>query len=165
MNCALWDKNGKADLYLTKELACSSILRPTNKDEIVETRAVFTSRADTILLVPETAPRHPEVVKIDVQGGELAVLEGFGDVLREVVCIETEVSFVQSYEQQPLMENIMQFLMRQGFGLIDVRVFGVRSTRAALQANAFFVRREVHTPRQAAVERVFSSVNRLSLAV
>jgi hypothetical protein len=34
---------------------------------------------------------HPEIVKLDVRGYELAVLEGFGNFLSSVTCIETEV--------------------------------------------------------------------------
>src|SRR5262249_18706347 len=147
----------------TREPGQSSLLRPLNAQEIVETQAVSITRADT-LLTPLERHRHPEIVKIDTQGGELAVLKGFGDFLSDVTCIETEVSFRKTYEEQPLIENVMEFLTPHGFGLIDLQIFGVRSTRAAIHANAFFVQREVHNQRQAAVERVFRSVNRISQA-
>jgi FkbM family methyltransferase len=162
-NCALWDKDGSATLYLTREPGCSSLLRPLNPLEIVDRQTVATTRADTLLMGAELG-RHPEIVKLDVQGGELAVLEGFGDFLNSVACIETEVSLQEIYEEQPLIESITEFLMHNGFGLIDLRVFGVRSTRAALQANAFFVRQELQNKRQAAVERIFRSINGISLA-
>jgi FkbM family methyltransferase len=162
-NCALSDKDGHSTLYLTKEPGCSSLLRPLGQLEIVDTQTVPTARADT-LLKSAACGCHPEIVKLDVQGCELAVLEGFGDLLANVVCLETEVSFRKMYEKQPLIEGITDFLMDNGFGLVDLRVFGVRSTRAALQANAFFVRRELRNKREAAVERVFNSSNRISLA-
>ena len=63
-----------------------------------------------------------------------------------------------------LIESVTEFLMQNGFGLVDIRVFGVRATRGALQANAFFVRRELKNERQAAVERVFRSVNGIAFA-
>jgi hypothetical protein len=65
-------------------------------------------------------------------------LEGFGDFLTGVACIEAEVSFRKTYEEQPLIENVTEFLMHRGFGLIDLQIFGVRSTRAAIEGNAFF---------------------------
>jgi hypothetical protein len=117
---------------------------------------VSIARADTLLTAIER-DRHPEIAKIDVQGGELAVLEGFGDFLTG----EAEVSFRKTYEEQPLIENVTEFLMHRGFELIDLQIFGVRSTRAAIQGNAFFVRRELHNQRHAAVDRVFRSVNRI----
>jgi FkbM family methyltransferase len=163
-NCALSDKDGQATLYLTREPGCSSLLRPLGLLEIVvDTQTVPTTRADTLLKSAACAC-NPEIVKLDVQGYELAVLEGFGDLLDSVVCLETEVSLRKLYEKQPLIESVTEFLMDNGFGLIDLRVFGVRSTRAALQANAFFVRRELRSEREMAVERVFNSLNRISLA-
>src|SRR5262249_46937245 len=161
-NYALSDKDGYATLYLTREPGCSSLLRPLGLLEIVDTQTVPTTRADT-LLKSAACGWNPEIVKLDVQGCELAVLEGFGELLDSVVCLETEVSLRKIYEKQPLIESVTEFLMDNGFGLIDLRVFGVRSTRAALQANAFFVRRELRSEREAAVERVFNSLNRISL--
>jgi FkbM family methyltransferase len=161
--CALSDKDGAATLYLTRDPACSSLLRPVNPLDIVRAETVPIARADTLL---RTAQRehHPEILKIDVQGSELAVLDGFGRFLNSVICIESEVSFRKTYERQYLIESVTAFLMRNGFGLVDIRLFGVRATRAALQANAFFVRRELGSERQVAVERVFRTVNRISLA-
>jgi FkbM family methyltransferase len=162
-NCALFDKDGSATLYLTRDPGSSSLLRPVDPLEIVGTETVPTARADT-LLVDMERQHYPEIVKIDVQGSELAVLEGFGKFLNSIICIESEVSFRKSYDRQCLIESVTEFLMQNGFGLIDIRVFGVRAARGALEANAFFVRRELKNERQVAVERVFRSVNRIALA-
>jgi FkbM family methyltransferase len=162
-NCALLDKDGTATLYITRDPSCSSLLRPVDPLEIVATETIPIARADTLLADVERQS-YPEILKIDVQGSELAVLEGFGKLLNNVICIESEVSFRNVYERQCLVESVTEFLMQNGFGLIDMRVFGVRSTRGALQANAFFVRRELKNERQLAVERVFRSVNRIALA-
>jgi FkbM family methyltransferase len=165
-NCALSDEDGNATLYLAREPGCSSLLRPGDllDIEIVDTQTVPVMRADTLLAASDPG-RHPEMLKLDVQGGELAVLKGFGDFLDGVTCIETEVSLRKIYEEQPLIEAVTEFLMDNGFGLVDLRVFGVRSSRAAVQANAFFVRQELQRERERAVERVFRSINRISLVV
>jgi len=160
--CALWDKDGEATLYLTGDPGRSSLLRPLKPIEIVRMTTVPTARADTLLKTEYEY--YPEIIKADVQGGELAVLKGFGKQLNCIVCIELEVSFQKTYEGQFLIESVTDFLVQNGFGLIDIRVFGVRSTRNAIQANAFYVRRELQNERQAAVERVFRCVNRIPLA-
>jgi len=161
--CALLDKDGTATLYLTRDPGSSSLLRPIDPLEIVATETVPTARADTLLMDIERQ-RYPEIMKIDVQGSELAVLKGFGKFLNNVICIEAEVSFLKLYDRQSLIESVTEFLMQNGFGLIDIRIFGVRATRGALQANAFFVRRELENEREVAVERVFKSVNRIAFA-
>jgi len=162
-DCALSDKVGSATLYLTRDLGCLSLLRPINQRDVEKRENISTQRADTLLIGAERE-LHPEIVKIDVQGGELAVLKGFGDLLESVTCIETEVSFRKTYENQPLVECVTEFLMDHGFGLIDLRVFGVRSTRAAVQANAFFARQKLQSERQVVAERVFRTANKISLA-
>ena len=162
-NCALFDKDGDGTLYLTRDPGSSSLLRPVDPLEIVATETVPIARADTLLADIERQ-RYPEIVKIDVQGSELAVLEGFGKFLNNVICIESEVSFRNVYDRQCLIESVTEFLMQNGFGLVDIRVFGVRATRGALQANAFFVRRQLKNERQVAVERVFRSVNGIAFA-
>ena len=47
-----------------------------------------------------------DFLKMDVQGGELAVIEGAQKALGAVSVIETEVEFVPLYEQQPLFADI-----------------------------------------------------------
>jgi FkbM family methyltransferase len=162
-NCALWDKDGEATLYLTGDPGCSSLLRPVKPLEMVGMKTIPTARADTLLTKAEPE-YYPEILKADVQGGELTMLKGFGKHLNRIVCIELEVSFQKAYEGQFLIESVTDFLLQNGFGLIDIRVFGVRSTRSAPAANAFYVRRELENERQVAVERVFRCVNRISLA-
>ena len=101
----------------------------------------------------------PDVVKIDIQGGELEALKGFGSLLDKVVCVELEVSLMSIYEGQPLFGEIFDFMTDKGFGLFDVQVFGVAGPRNAIQSNAFFCRREMTGPRQKAIEYIFRCTN------
>jgi FkbM family methyltransferase len=159
-NYALSNNNGEATLYVTREPGGSSLLKPINTQEIAKTVIVPTIRADMLNFEDQI---RPEILKLDIQGSELAALEGFGSLLDHVVCIEAEVSFHRMYEAQPLSDDITRFLMGRGFGLFDLKVFGVRSTRAAHHANAFYIRQKLTTDRETAVERVFRSLNRITL--
>ncbi len=152
---------GDATLYLTNEPGGSSLLKPINSGDVVRTKTVSTIRAD--MLNTEKAIR-PEVVKLDIQGSELAALRGFGELLADVVCLEIEVSFARTYESQPLCDDIAAFLMTRGFGLFDIQVFGVRSTRGAMHANAFYIRRDLRGRRDIEVDRVFRALNGIVLA-
>ncbi|MFT5197421.1 MAG: FkbM family methyltransferase [Planctomycetota bacterium] len=69
-----------------------------------------TQRLDDI---PEAA--GSDYMKIDVQGGELAVFEGGGDVLQGMSVVHTEVQFVPFYREQPLFAELDQALRRAGF--------------------------------------------------
>jgi hypothetical protein len=80
---------------------------------------------------------HPEIVKLEVMNWRYWRVSAISSV-----ALPASKPRCWIYEEQPLM-SITEFLMHNGFGLIDLRVFGVRFIRAALQANAFFVRQEL----------------------
>lgn len=56
-----------------------------------------------------------DFLKIDIQGGELAVFRGGAAKLAGAVAIQTEVSFMTLYRQQPTLGEVDIELRRQGF--------------------------------------------------
>ena len=56
-----------------------------------------------------------DLLKIDIQGGELAVFENARQALAEAVLVQTEVSFFPTYDGQPSFGEIDICLRRQGF--------------------------------------------------
>jgi len=59
----------------------------------------------------------PDLLKLDVQGYELAVLEGATDCLAQARYVLSEVSFREYYAGQPLFHDLAAFLARHGFRL------------------------------------------------
>jgi FkbM family methyltransferase len=59
-----------------------------------------------------------DVVWMDLQGAELLALEGFGDKIKDVSIIHTEVEMNPMYENQCLFEDVMNFL-KDDFIMID----------------------------------------------
>lgn len=56
-----------------------------------------------------------DLLKIDIQGGELRVFENGRRKLEHAVAIQTEISFVPLYEGQPVFGDVDLELRRQGF--------------------------------------------------
>mmetsp|Transcript_58502 Transcript_58502/g.161856 ORF Transcript_58502/g.161856 Transcript_58502/m.161856 type:complete len:332 (-) Transcript_58502:238-1233(-) len=56
-----------------------------------------------------------EFLKLDVQGYELAVLQGASESLKKVLVIHTEVEFVEMYKDQPLFAEVDRCLRERGF--------------------------------------------------
>ena len=64
----------------------------------------------------------PALMKLDTQGTELEILSSLLDAqLEELLCVETEVEFLELYQGQPTFGDVDGFMREQGFRLLDLR--------------------------------------------
>ncbi len=61
-----------------------------------------------------------DFLKLNVQGGELEILQGAGPVLDNVLGILVEMAFVESYSKRPMFADIDRFLSKSGFTFFDL---------------------------------------------
>jgi hypothetical protein len=61
-----------------------------------------------------------DFVKLNVQGGEIAILKGMGPMLAAVQGILVEVAFVESYDDRPFFSDVDIFLRNAGFTFFDL---------------------------------------------
>lgn len=92
----------------TKALQVFALLKETA--EIKEKIPFVTHKLDEVSEI-----EHLDFMKIDVQGGELAVFQNGRKKLSQTVVIQTEVSFVNLYKNQPSLGDIDRELRMQGF--------------------------------------------------
>ncbi len=78
----------------------------------VVTQEVSTTRLDDLADVPPL-----DLLKIDIQGGELLVLEHATQKLAQAVCVIPEVRFLQFYADEPMFGGIDAALRQMGFML------------------------------------------------
>lgn len=78
--------------------------------EIVDKVPLKTKRLDDISEI-----EHLDFLKIDIQGGELKVFQGGAAKLSQSVAIQTEVSFVPLYKDQPCLGDIDLEMRLQGY--------------------------------------------------
>lgn len=76
-----------------------------------------------------------DYIKIDIQGAELAVFSNAKRLLKGVSIIQTEVSFVELYKNQPLFADVDSFLREQGFQFIKFTGFGTRALKPIVMYN------------------------------
>lgn len=67
--------------------------------------------------IPRDELPRPDVLKMDIQGGELDVLEHGRDTLSAAVAVIPEVRFAQMYENEPMWAEVDLELRDQGFVL------------------------------------------------
>jgi hypothetical protein len=68
----------------------------------------------------EAGVHQIDFLKLNVQGGELEILNGAGTVLGGMLGILVEVAFVESYLARPMFIDIDAFLRRAGFTFFDL---------------------------------------------
>jgi FkbM family methyltransferase len=144
---ALGASSGEFDLHISKREDSSSLLPigrlqqqifPGTRE--VGTQRVRVDRLDSII-TPKELDR-PLLLKIDVQGYELALLTGAEGLLSDVDGIYVELSFVQLYDSQPLAFEIVEWLAKRCFRLEGVYNVTTGPDGTAVQADFFFRRTE-----------------------
>jgi FkbM family methyltransferase len=106
----------------TQDPMCSSLYVPDERyPELFQNLEVMKLKAvrqiDTVSLnqfAKEYNIGAVDFIKIDIQGAELEVFQGGTEVLKDVLCIISEVEFLPLYKDQPLFGEVEAFLGRQG---------------------------------------------------
>jgi len=83
------------------------------------------------------------LLKIDVQGFELQVLQGAAELLDKIEFIYVECSFMELYRDQFLASDIISFLFARGFRLNGVHNTSVNKRGIAVQADFLFANKKL----------------------
>jgi FkbM family methyltransferase len=152
--CAVSDKDGCAEMDVLNWHYSSSLL-PVKRDvaevdKIVDldVRERIQVRVQKIDDVMAGVPWHSEIVdllKVDVQGGELAVFRGAQDTLRRTRMIWTEVSFRPMYEGAASFSDIHSFMYQSGFVLLWISPGFRGAGGELLEGDALFAKYDWHT--------------------
>lgn len=115
---ALSDYEGEALFHITPaNIGVSSLLEPTDvpwaSDNSFHTVKVQTDRLENILR--RAGIDRVDLVWMDVQGGELAALQGLGDIIHNVDFIQCEAAQLAYYKGHPLRPELEKFLEEHNF--------------------------------------------------
>lgn len=119
---ALAAEDGELDFRVNVQDVTSSALEPSALVERYHRARVAVRER---IRVPAArlgcaVPARIDVLKLDLQGFELAALRGLGDRLAEVRAILTEVELAPLYDGQPLFADVDAFLRAAGFRLFHL---------------------------------------------
>jgi len=85
-----------------------------------------------------------DLLKVDVQGGELSVFRGAADTLRRTKLVWTEVCFRQIYEGSALFGDIHAFMSNAGLILSGISQGFRGEGGELLEGDALFGNRNLH---------------------
>ena len=115
----------------------SSLLKSYTGDAWGEPDSVAQMALNDLVVLYKT--KEPYLLKLDIQGGELAALEGAYEMLPKTPVIITEVNFVRWQSAMPLFDRVASLLFQCGYLLYDLTDEGRRRDGSLRQANAIFV--------------------------
>ena len=111
---ALGNKEGKFDFWLNNLSAASSLLdAESQREKLFETtkrKEKITISLKKFMDLTEIKIQRPFYLKIDVEGAEKMVLEGFGNLIKNVDILQLEYNFKKLYKNQTELKDIMKYV-------------------------------------------------------
>lgn len=122
--CAVGPTAGEADIHVSKRMDSSSLLPISHSQveffpgtEEVGVRKISIQRLTDIVEMKDLSRRT--LLKIDVQGYELGVLQSAAPLLPLISWVYVEVSYVPLYDGQELADQIVTYLEGNDFKLVQ----------------------------------------------
>lgn len=139
---ALSDSDGKVAFRITEDQYSSSLLEQTDRLATVPEQVVAVQSTALDTWAANRTIRRPALLKLDVEGNELAALRGAQKLLEQIDYVELETIFAELRKGQPEFRDILNFLHDRGFVLVDIYP-GVLdpATGFSVWADAVFARR------------------------
>jgi len=145
VECAATDHAGTVDFEVNQMEETSSLLkihRDLPEHASLPLANTNTLRVEARTLDAIAAPLGEiDVLKIDVQGAELLVLQGGQATIARTRFMWIEVSFKQLYENSPTFIDVYEACDRAGFGLGDMQAAFRGPAGEMLQADVLFLRK------------------------
>lgn len=122
---ALSDKNDTELFYISERPTKPGIASQAGslhapKERLSKSPLIFprTMMVNTITLptwVEQNNITHIDLLWLDTQGHELAILQAAEQLLPHIRTILAEVSFIESYHNQPLYNDVIRWMSQHGF--------------------------------------------------
>ncbi|MDQ3728656.1 MAG: FkbM family methyltransferase [Actinomycetota bacterium] len=143
---ALGSTNTPAHFHVSEKGDSSSLLPITDRQVETfpgtgEVGQIVVNRARLDEIIAPQALARPSLLKIDVQGYELEVLQGTEHVIHLIDDVFVECSFEELYAGQPLADEVVCYLRAKGFELAGVFSVARDEAGRCLQADFHFRRR------------------------
>jgi len=142
VQAAVSDENGSQTLYVTARTTMNSLKRISRKYQEHQTVVPQEVRTVTLDSFCETeGVTHIDVLKLDIQGGELLALRGAAGLLAAHVVdvIYSEVLFTTQYEQQTEVFQLHGYLHKLGYQVFGFYGQRINSSHILQHANAIFI--------------------------
>lgn len=135
-NVALADRDGELEIEVRDDIQGSTFFEEVGPRDVLRRETVTVRRFDTLI----GAFERPALAKIDVQGSEMAVLQGMGKRISELDAIVVETSTLATIKGGPEFYDLITYMKSRGFVVFDILGTARRPLDGALaQLDMLFV--------------------------
>lgn len=136
-NCAMGDIDAMQTIFVRKSIDESTLFEEIGKADVRDEYEVPIRRFDSLIADFD----RPALVKIDVQGAELAVIRGMGERILEVDAFIIETSTIATIKSGPEFSELFSLMREKGHVVFDIAGLRRRPLDGALaQMDVVFVR-------------------------
>lgn len=148
LNIAISNKTGTANFHVNASNVTNSLLPATNTGisyfpEKLNLQRIIQVPAKTLDDWSKEASIHEiQILKMDVQGAELLVLESATELLlNSIQIVFSEVQFLPIYQDSTTFGELEEFLLNRGFSLYQLYDLHSGSDGQLLYGDALFIRK------------------------
>ena len=149
-NYAIGSENKITNINVAENSVSSSLYKPTKlhlniskKINLIDKEKIELIQLDRLIKLKKIhISKSIIMIKIDAQGNEIEILKGAKNILQSARLIQLEVSFQKLYSKNKNYLEILNFLDKYNFKIIDF-FYGVRSKKnhELLQADIIFAKK------------------------
>lgn len=141
--CALGSKNGTIDINVHPDLVGSSIYLENEDSNVNGDKRTIDMKTLDSFKEQYGLLNKSILLKIDVQGAEIDVLDGAKEIFNNIDVLILEISLFDFFDNKLEFVDIINYMDRKGFVVYDIFSFSNRPLDSALaQVDIAFVKRE-----------------------
>lgn len=148
LNVGVGSRDGNMTFYRNNNTGTSSFLEPNEFHRAHMARKYSAISVPVVTLLGICKKEKIEeisILKLDIEGYEIKALEGCKEFLEQdrIDFLFIEVNFVPTYNEQPLIEDVIVYLRR--FGYIPYNFYGNNETelRESILTNILFMSKKI----------------------
>ncbi len=147
----LADRDGRLPFYATRVPEVASLLKPADRLVRLSTEHKYDYELIEVSCCTldgycqRNGIDQIDIAKLDVQGNELAVLQGASNMLRNgaISLLYLEIIIAESYDRQSGMAPILNLMTEHGYALWEIMPFLYTTPGRVWTANAIFISRQM----------------------
>ncbi|MBU3676882.1 MAG: FkbM family methyltransferase [Chitinophagaceae bacterium] len=136
-------ESGQLVFNINKNSGTSSFLSPNDYNKKNFAKADIEEKVVDVVCLHNYMQEHHietlDILKLDIEGFELEALKGMPNLETNVNIIYTEVNLIPTYDDQPLIEDIITYLRGKGFSILNFYGINENKYHQAIITNLMFI--------------------------